>query len=93
MIEKRGSTVPIDHPDLSAAPDYDLLSDDEKHLCTTLSMLPKPYLAIKEAMFRQLLGNGGVMKKQTAKDLLDVDSTKMSKIYDFFVQQKWCTAS
>lgn len=87
------SSIYSDHPDLSAAPDYDLLSDDEKHLCTTLSMLPKPYLAIKEAMFRQLLGNGGVMKKQTAKDLLDVDSTKMSKIYDFFVQQKWCTAS
>lgn len=87
------SSIYSEHPDLSNAPDCDLLSGDEKHLCTMLNILPKPYLAIKEALFRELLSKGGILKKQDAKDLLNVDSTKMSKIYDFFVQQRWCEAT
>ncbi|GME89545.1 unnamed protein product [[Candida] boidinii] len=79
--------------DISHAADYDLLSDEEKILCSTLRMLPKPYLAIKETLFKELLRTGGVLKKKTARDLLKIDVNKTSKIYEFFIQQKWCNVS
>ncbi|VEU23922.1 DEKNAAC105197 [Brettanomyces naardenensis] len=87
------SSMYSDHPDITSAPDFDLLSPDECHLCATLNIFPKPYLAIKEVLFRELLSSGGVLKKKAAKELLNVDSTKVSKIYDFFVQQRWCQAN
>ncbi|GMG19026.1 unnamed protein product [Ambrosiozyma monospora] len=86
--KKKGQSI----LDISQALDYDLLSDEEKLLCSTMRILPKPYLAIKETLFRELLRTGGVLKRKTVKDLLKIDSTKVTKIYDFFVQQKWCNA-
>ncbi|ANZ75873.1 BA75_02366T0 [Komagataella pastoris] len=75
---------------ISHAADYELLSDEEKILCSTLRLLPKPYLVIKETLFRELIRCGGVLKKRTARELLKIDVNKTSKIYEFFVQQKWC---
>lgn len=90
---RRKTSSLYDHLDISSAPDFELLSAEEQHLCMQLNIMPKPYLVIKEVLFRELLNNGGVLKKKAAKDLLDVDSTKVSKIYDFFVQQQWCEAN
>ncbi|QPG75730.1 hypothetical protein FOA43_003090 [Brettanomyces nanus] len=87
------SSIYSDHPDITAAPDYELLSPEERHLCTTLNILPKPYFAIKEALFRELLSNCGQLNKKAAKEMLNIDSTKISKIYDFFVSQRWCRAN
>ncbi|CDK24797.1 unnamed protein product [Kuraishia capsulata CBS 1993] len=82
--------VPLD---ISHAADYELLSNDERILCSTLRIYPKPYLVIKELLFRELLRTGGVLKKRTARELLKIDVNKTSKIYEFFVQQKWCNAT
>lgn len=79
--------------DISHAPDYDLLSEEERNLCSSLRILPKTYLVIKETLFRELLRTGGVLKRKTARDLLKVDVSKTSRIYDFFLQQKWCNAA
>ncbi|KAG7881422.1 hypothetical protein KL938_003552 [Ogataea parapolymorpha] len=87
--KKRGNQ-PLD---ISQALDYDLLSDEEKVLCSNLRILPKPYLAIKETFFRELLRTGGVLKRKIAKELIKIDPAKTMKIYDFFVQQKWCNAT
>lgn len=75
--------------DVSNAPDVELLAADERQLCSQLRIMPKPYLAIKETLFKELLKTGGILKKKTAKELLKVDSSKTSRIYDFFQAQKW----
>lgn len=85
-VKRLNSTNPLD---ISSAPDVDLLTPDERVLCSQLRIMPKPYLAIKETLFKELLKNGGVLKKKTAKDLLKVDSNKTSRIYEFFQAQKW----
>ncbi|ODV83649.1 hypothetical protein CANARDRAFT_24883 [[Candida] arabinofermentans NRRL YB-2248] len=87
---KKKSSQPLD---ITQSLDYDLLSQEEKHLCSTLRILPKPYLAIKETMFRELLRSGGILKRKSLKDLIKIDPLKLTKIYDFFIQQKWCTSS
>jgi transcriptional adapter 2-alpha len=85
-VKRLNSTNPLD---ISSAPDVDLLTPDERVLCSQLRIMPKPYLAIKETLFKELLKTGGVLKKKTAKELLKVDSNKTSRIYEFFQAQKW----
>lgn len=80
--------VPLD---ISHAADFDLLSDEEKQLCATLRMLPKPYLAIKNQLMKEAVKNNGVLKKKDARQSLKIDVNKASKIYEFFVQMGWCT--
>ncbi|CAM9020121.1 unnamed protein product [Wickerhamomyces anomalus] len=69
--------------------DFNLLSNEEQELCLTLKILPKPYIAIKEVLFRESLRTGGILKKKTCKELLKIDSTKANRIYEFFRQQNW----
>lgn len=81
---------PVPNPlDISHAPDVELLSPEEQMLCSQLRILPKPYLAIKETLFRELLRNGGTLKKRTARELLKIDVNKTARIYEFFQSQKW----
>ncbi|ODV63457.1 chromatin-binding transcription regulator ADA2 [Ascoidea rubescens DSM 1968] len=75
--------------DISNATDVHLLSMDEQKLCSSLRILPKPYMAIKETLFREILRTGGILKKRTARELLKIDVNKTSKIYEFFLQQRW----
>lgn len=75
--------------DIQHGSDFNLLSPGEQQLCIQLKMLPKPYLAIKELMFRELLRAGGYLKKKTCRDLLDIEPIKANKIYDFFQSQNW----
>ncbi|GCE97908.1 transcriptional adapter ada2 [Zygosaccharomyces mellis] len=75
--------------DIQHGSDFNLLSPGEQQLCIQLKMLPKPYLAIKELMFRELLQAGGYFKKKTCRDLLDIEPVKANKIYDFFQSQNW----
>ncbi|ODV96750.1 hypothetical protein PACTADRAFT_48566 [Pachysolen tannophilus NRRL Y-2460] len=90
-FNSRKVTKPAQPLDITHAADYDLLSQEERILCSTLRLYPKPYLVIKETLFRELLRTGGILKKRTARELLKIDVNKTSKIYEFFVQQKWCT--
>jgi transcriptional adapter 2-alpha len=84
---KRGR--PLTYTDIQHAHDFHLLSPDEQELCLQLKIMPKPYIAIKEALFRESLRTGGVLKKKTCKELLNIDPVKATKVYDFFRQQNW----
>lgn len=75
--------------DISKAADVELLSPEEQMLCSQLRILPKPYLAIKETLFRELLKSGGVLKKRTARELIKIDVNKTARIYEFFRSQRW----
>lgn len=75
--------------DIQHAPDFGLLSKGEQQLCIQSRILPKPYLAIKEIMFRELLRSGGNLRKNDCRDLLNIDVSKADKIYDFFLSQNW----
>ncbi|CAL9731001.1 transcriptional adapter 2 [Monosporozyma unispora] len=75
--------------DIQHSSDYRLLSASEQQLCVQLKIFPKPYLAIKEVMFRELLRSGGKMQRSECLDLLNIDPLKASKVYDFFLQQSW----
>lgn len=77
--------------DISHAADFELLSNEEKQLCATLRILPKPYLAIKNQLMKEAVKNNGVLKKKDARQSLKIDVNKASKIYEFFVQMGWCT--
>lgn len=80
---------PLAYTDIQHAHDFHLLSSEEQELCLQLKMLPKPYIVIKESLFRESLRTGGVLKKKTCKDVLNIDPIKANKIYDFFRQQNW----
>lgn len=81
---------PVANPlDISRATDVELLSPEEQVLCSHLRILPKPYLAIKETLFRELLRSGGVLKKRTARELIKIDVNKTARIYEFFQAQQW----
>lgn len=88
----RKASKPAQPLDISQKADYDLLSKEERILCSTLRLYPKLYFVIKETLFRELMRTGGVLKKRTARELLKIDVNKTSKIYEFFVQQNWCTS-
>ncbi|CAK9435665.1 uncharacterized protein LODBEIA_P03920 [Lodderomyces beijingensis] len=75
--------------DITHSADYDLLSAEEKQLCATLRILPKPYLAIKNQLMKEAVKNNGVLKKKDARQTLKIDVNKASKIYEFFVQMGW----
>lgn len=75
--------------DISRATDVELLTPEEQVLCSQLRILPKPYLAIKETLFRELLRSGGVLRKRTARELVKIDVNKTTRIYEFFQAQRW----
>lgn len=77
--------------DISHAADFDLLSNEEKQLCATLRILPKPYLSIKNQLMKEAIKNNGILKKKDARQALKIDVNKASKIYEFFVQMGWCS--
>lgn len=81
-----GGAAPLD---ISRATDVELLSPEEQVLCSQLRILPKPYLTIKETLFRELLRSGGVLKKRTARELIKIDVNKTARIYEFFQAQRW----
>lgn len=71
--------------DISNAADVHLLTPAEQTLCSQLRILPKPYIAIKETLFRELMRNGGNLKRRQARELLRVDVNKtVYPYYPFF---------
>lgn len=90
--KSRGGTTNGRTPlDISHAADFDLLSNEEKQLCATLRILPKPYFAIKNQLMKEAIKNNGILKKKDARNALKIDVNKASKIYEFFVQMGWCS--
>ncbi|KAF2237035.1 transcriptional adapter 2 [Viridothelium virens] len=71
------------------APDLHILSQEERKLCSDLRIMPKPYMAIKETMFREATKQGGSLKKKAARDLCKIDVNKGGRLFDFFVHNGW----
>ena len=59
---------------MSLAPDLQLLSEEEIQLCNGLHIRPKAYLALKEALVREAMKQGGSMKKKEARGICRVSS-------------------
>lgn len=76
--------------DVSHSPDVELLSPQERILCTQLRIVPKAYLVVKEAVFQSMINNGGNWKRKSMRELLsNVDEQRVGRLYDFFVSQNW----
>ncbi|KAI7548166.1 hypothetical protein KC331_g4575, partial [Hortaea werneckii] len=60
-------TIPGTTPakwDEENAPDWQLLDPSERDLCSKCRLQPKPYLAIKNAIFAEAMKNDGKLKKK-----------------------------
>ena len=86
-IRKMNGVAPLN---VSHSADIDLLSPQEKSLCTQLRIQPKAYLAIKEFAFQYMLKTGTGMKRKTMRDVFHhIDEQRVGRLYDFFLSQKW----
>ena len=73
----------------TSAADLQLLSPEERHVCSVLHIKPKPYMAIKEAILREALKQGGVLKRKAVKEICKLDGQKGIRLFDFFVSCGW----
>ncbi|KAI4278795.1 MAG: hypothetical protein LQ337_000759 [Flavoplaca oasis] len=69
--------------------DLHLLTKEEADLCSTLRLMPKPYLVIKEGMLKEAMRSGGSLKRKSAKEVCKIDPSKSTRIFDFFVHSGW----
>ncbi|KAI1086395.1 transcriptional adaptor-like protein [Rostrohypoxylon terebratum] len=70
-------------------PDLHLLTPEEVELCKVCRIQPKPYLMIKEQVFKEGLKGNGALKKKQVKEISRLDSQKGSRIFDFFINSGW----
>lgn len=54
------------------ATDLHLLTPAEQQLCSSLRILPKPYLVMKEVLMKEAMKHGGVLKKKVAMEICRV---------------------
>ncbi|KAJ1921426.1 Transcriptional adapter ada2 [Mycoemilia scoparia] len=74
--------------DIQNADGVHLLNPGEQQLCSTLRILPRPYLVIKETILKEYAKRGSLRRRQ-ARDLVNIDVNKTGRIYDFFVESGW----
>jgi len=82
------NTAPLKFKDENVA-DLHLLTPDEREVCSTLRLMPKPYIAIKESVLREAVKHGGSLKKKTAREICKIDVNKGSRLFEFFVHSGW----
>ncbi|KAH9908326.1 transcriptional adaptor-like protein [Xylariomycetidae sp. FL2044] len=70
-------------------PDLHLLTAEEAELCRVSRIQPKPYLMIKEQVFKEALKGNGCLKKKQVKEISRLDSQKGGRIFDFFINSGW----
>ncbi|WPG99411.1 transcriptional adaptor 2 [Acrodontium crateriforme] len=71
------------------APDLQLLSPEERDLCSKLRLQPKPYLAIKNEVLREAMKADGKLKKKNVREISKIDTTKGGRLFEFFCDQGW----
>lgn len=71
---------------LANSPSLHLLTPAEQMLCSTLRIMPKPYLVIKETLVREYAKRGGKLRRREARDLVKIDVNKTSRVWDFLHQ-------
>lgn len=74
--------------DISTSVGYDLLSEKERELCSSLRIYPQQYMVIKDTLLRESL-RVGVLKKAVARQLIKIDVNKTSRIFDFLESAGW----
>lgn len=82
------NTVPLKFGKESKA-DLQLLTPEEVDICSTLRIMPKPFLVLKETLLRAALNNGGTLKKKAAKELVKIDAAKSAQLFDYMVHSGW----
>lgn len=86
-----GGRKPANPLNIRDADGVHLLTEDEQILCSTLRILPRPYLVIKDTILKEYAKHG-FMKRRQARSLIKIDVNKTSRIYDFFVESGWIKA-
>lgn len=80
-----GSVPGVSARKLDGDADAHLLTPEERDLCKALKLQPKPYIMIKEAVMREAIEHGGVLKRKNVKELCRLEPGKANRIFDFFV--------
>ncbi|KAI5452008.1 Transcriptional adapter ada2 [Naganishia albida] len=70
---------------LSQADALALLTPEEQELCSSLKMLPRPYLVIKETFIVENARRGGMLKRKDVKKMFRIDPAITTRIYDFLI--------
>lgn len=83
---------PANPLDITNMDGVDLLSSSEQTLCSTLRLLPRSYLVIKDTLLAEY-ANQGFLKRRAARALIKIDVNKTSRIYDFFIESGWISAT
>ncbi|KAJ9109281.1 hypothetical protein QFC21_000610 [Naganishia friedmannii] len=72
---------------LSQADALSLLTQEEQVLCSSVKILPRPYLVIKETFIRENARRGGMMKKKDARKIFRIDPAVSTRIFDHLVSE------
>ena len=83
MVRKPAAPI-----DLSGMPGVELLSDEEKELCSQLRITPSHYTNHKHTLVRES-NRLGFLKLQHARPLIKIDVNKTKRLYDFFTEKGW----
>lgn len=74
--------------DISNCEGVEHLTTSEQALCSTLRILPRAYMFIKQTLIREF-EKRGTLKRRDARSLIRIDVNKLGKVYDFFVSKGW----
>jgi transcriptional adapter 2-alpha len=74
--------------DLDGVVGVEMLSQQERVLCSNVRILPKQYLLIKDTLLAEH-AKTGYLKKGTARSLVKIDVNKTARIFEFFEQCGW----
>ena len=88
LVQPLQNTSPLNF-DNESVEDLHLLTEEEKDVCCILRIYPKPYIVLKETVLREAIKQGGTMKKKVMRELCKIDTTKASRLFDFWVHCGW----
>ncbi|CEG00111.1 Zinc finger, ZZ-type [Ostreococcus tauri] len=75
--------------DLTDLPGVDLLSEDEKELCTSCRLLPVHYLAMKLELMREGLKSETPLTRNRVRTMFKIDPLKAVRVYELLLQHGW----
>jgi transcriptional adapter 2-alpha len=74
--------------DVSTLPDVELLGKAERSLCAETRLYPRQYLVMKSVMIKDQ-----PQSRAQAKSMFKVESSKVTKVYEFMLRAGWLSAS
>ncbi|KAN0064586.1 Transcriptional adapter ada2 [Thecaphora frezii] len=78
---------------LASAPSLNLLTPAEVQLCSTLRILPQPFLIIKSTLITAFIARGGKLSRRECRTLVKIDVNKLGKVWDFFNEMGYFEAA